>query len=85
MHLKYRKNLLNRSRAGNVAVYLVLILVGAFLALPLVYALVYFTNADIVFIYAMGQVVNVIKCIVGIILVKKGIWIHNMTVAPAES
>lgn len=40
MHLKYRKNLLNRSRAGNVAVYLVLILVGAFLALPLVYALV---------------------------------------------
>ena len=40
MHLKYRKNLLNRSRAGNVAVYLVLILVGAFLALPIVYALV---------------------------------------------
>ena len=40
LHLKYRKNLLNRSRAGNVTVYLVLILVGAFLALPLVYALV---------------------------------------------
>lgn len=55
------------------------------LNIPLVYALVYFTNADIVFIYAMGQAVNVIKCIVGIILVKKGIWIHNMTVAPAES
>lgn len=55
------------------------------LNIPLVYALVYFTNADIVFIYAMGQVSNVIKCIVGIILVKKGIWIHNMTVAPAES
>ena len=40
MQMKLRKHLLNRSRFGNVLVYILLILMGAFLALPLVYALV---------------------------------------------
>lgn len=40
LQLKLKKHLLNRSRFGNVMVYIVLILMGAFLALPLVYALV---------------------------------------------
>ncbi len=40
LQLKLKKHLLNRSRFGNVLVYILLILMGAFLALPLVYALV---------------------------------------------
>lgn len=38
--LKMKKRLLNRSRFGNVMVYLLLFLAGSFLALPLVYSLV---------------------------------------------
>ena len=37
---KLNKNLLNRSRAGNIVVYLFLILAGLFMSLPLVYAVV---------------------------------------------
>lgn len=37
--MKLKKNLLNRSRTGNVVVYVVLTLMGAFLALPLLYTI----------------------------------------------
>ena len=38
-HMKLKKNLLNRSRGGNFLVYLLLVLAGVFMALPLVYAI----------------------------------------------
>lgn len=47
-------------------------------SLPLAYALVQFTDLHIVAAYACVQMADFIKCVLGFILVKKGIWIHNM-------
>lgn len=47
--------------------------------IPVIYALVHFTNMNIVGIYAVSQFINIIKCAFGFILVKKGVWIHNIT------
>lgn len=38
MHLKYRRSLMNRSRLGNVMVWIVLIVAGLFMSVPLIYA-----------------------------------------------
>lgn len=40
LRLKYRRSLMNRSRAGNVMVWIVLIVAGLFMSIPLVYAVV---------------------------------------------
>ena len=37
--MKLKKSLLSRSRRGNVVVYIVLLLMGAFMAMPLVYTI----------------------------------------------
>lgn len=42
------------------------------------YWLAYFTNADILVIYFAVQVVDVIKCIIGFVLVRRGVWIQNI-------
>ncbi|MBQ4090032.1 MAG: MATE family efflux transporter [Clostridia bacterium] len=47
---------------------------------PVVYFAVHHTDLSIGWVYALSQLVNLIKCIFGFILVKKGIWIHNITV-----
>lgn len=47
--------------------------------IPLVYNLTRFTNLPILLVYAAGQSVEVIKCVIGFILVKKGVWIQNIT------
>lgn len=47
-------------------------------SLPLAYALVTFSSLDIVWIYGLVQCADIVKCTFGFIMMKKGIWIHNM-------
>ena len=53
--------------------------------LPLAYALTAFTDLDIILIYPICQSVDIIKAILGIILVKKGIWINNIVGVPEKT
>ena len=46
--------------------------------IPVAYILSRYTGLPIVPLYLVCQLVEIIKCIVGFILVKKGIWIHNL-------
>lgn len=48
------------------------------ISIPIAYSLVTFTDLGIVPIYLCVQLADLIKCIIGFILVKKGIWIQNM-------
>lgn len=48
------------------------------ISIPFAYALVTFTSLNIVAIYLLVQLADLIKCTLGFILVKKGIWINNM-------
>lgn len=50
------------------------------ISIPIAYLLVTLTGLDIVSIYLYVQLADLIKCIIGFILVKKGIWINNMVV-----
>lgn len=47
-------------------------------SMPLAFILVHYTSLDIVTIYAITQAQDLIKCIIGGILLKKGIWVHNI-------
>lgn len=47
-------------------------------SIPLAYALSRFTDMPIVPLYLCCQLVDFVKCVVGFILVKKGVWIHNI-------
>lgn len=53
---------------------------GWFISIPTAYFLVFFTTLPIVFIYFYVQLLEILKCIVGYILVQKGIWINDITV-----
>lgn len=48
------------------------------ISIPTALALTYLTNLDIRTVYACCCAVDVIKCIVGYVLLKKGIWLHNI-------
>lgn len=45
------------------------------------YALANYTSLPIIPLYAIVQSLEIIKCIIGFILVKKGIWINNIIVS----
>ncbi|MBQ8026891.1 MAG: MATE family efflux transporter, partial [Clostridia bacterium] len=47
-------------------------------AVPIAYVLANFTSVPIVTLYFIIQSLEIIKCIIGFILVKKGIWIRNI-------
>lgn len=49
------------------------------ISVPLVYSLVHFTDMSIAWVYAISQLSNLIKCVFGFVLVKKGVWMHNVT------
>lgn len=49
------------------------------LNIPLVYVLIHFTGMGIRGVYAMNELAALIKSVFGLILLKKGIWIHNVT------
>lgn len=46
--------------------------------LPFVYVLSHFTGIDIHLLYFLGQSVDLFKCLIGFVLVKKGVWINNI-------
>ncbi len=48
------------------------------ISVPLAFVLSRFTGLPIIPLYLCVQLVEVIKCIVGFILVKKGVWINNI-------
>lgn len=47
--------------------------------IPIVGSLTHFTTLPIMWLYMVGQGVEILKCIIGLILVKKGVWISNIT------
>lgn len=52
---------------------------------PIVYLCVHHTGLSIEVVYIISQLVNLVKCIFGFILVKKGVWIHNITLETREA
>ena len=46
--------------------------------IPFALALVRFTNLDIMVLYPLCQGIEVVKCILGLALVRNGIWIRNI-------
>lgn len=46
--------------------------------IPLAYVLSRFTGISIVWVYLSCQLIETIKCVIGYVLVKKGIWLHNI-------
>ena len=46
---------------------------------PLVYVLSRYTGIDIVLLYTVGQGMELVKCVAGTWLVRKGVWIRNLT------
>ncbi len=49
-------------------------------SLPLAYFLTKFTGLHIIIVYLICQMADIIKCITGFILVKKGVWLENIVV-----
>ncbi len=47
-------------------------------SVPLAYCLIHFTALDIISVYFCIQMVEAVKCIVGLILIKKGVWLSNI-------
>lgn len=50
------------------------------ISIPFAYILMNFTSIGIVTIYLLCQLISIIKCIIGYVLVKKGVWINNIVV-----
>lgn len=48
------------------------------ISVPVAYILSYFTNVNIIYIYLTCQLLEFAKCSIGLIFIKKGIWISNI-------
>ena len=48
------------------------------LSIPLAFVLSRFTGMNIVPLYLCCQLIDIVKCIIGFVLVKKGVWINNI-------
>ncbi len=49
-----------------------------FIAVPIAFVLSRFTNINIFLLYGICQLINIIKCIGGFILVRQGSWLKNI-------
>ena len=47
-------------------------------SIPLAYLLVHSTAMNIVAVYLCVQLADFIKCVLGFVLVRRGIWIQNI-------
>lgn len=47
-------------------------------SVPLAYGLVHFTGMPVIYIYLCCQLVEAVKCVVGFVLIKKGVWLSNI-------
>ena len=52
--------------------------------IPLAYCLSRFTGLHIVPLYLCCQLIDIIKCIIGFVLLKKGVWINNIVAATGD-
>ena len=48
-------------------------------SIPLAYVLIHFTKLPVYVVFALVQGAEAVKCIIGLILVKKGIWVNDLT------
>ena len=48
-------------------------------SIPLAYVLVHYTHMPITVLFLCCQMIEVVKCLIGYTLVRKGIWINNIT------
>ena len=48
------------------------------ISVPVAFALSSFTQLNILWLFTIVQLINIIKCVIGYIFVKKGIWIKNI-------
>jgi putative MATE family efflux protein len=49
-------------------------------SIPMAYTLTRYTGLHIIVVYLICQTSEIIKCIIGFILVKKGVWLQNIVV-----
>ena len=49
-----------------------------FVSVPLAFCLARFTEMEIIPLYLCCQCVEAVKCVIGIILIKKGVWLSNI-------
>lgn len=47
-------------------------------SVPVAYCLAHFTNMPIIWLYLCCQSIEAIKCVIGLILIKKGVWLSNI-------
>lgn len=47
-------------------------------SIPVAYALSHYTLMHIIALYFVCQAIDIVKCIIGFVLVKKGVWLHNI-------
>lgn len=47
-------------------------------SIPLAFFLTRFTDMDIVLIYFLCQMSELIKCVIGFVLIKKGVWLNKI-------
>ncbi|NLG25052.1 MAG: MATE family efflux transporter [Clostridiales bacterium] len=55
------------------------------IVIPFAYLLVYKTGLDIMILVPAVQSTELLKCMLGLLLVKKGVWIRNIVSAPAPA
>ena len=48
-------------------------------SIPLAYVLVHYTDMPITVLFLCCQMIELMKCLIGYVLVRKGIWINNIT------
>ena len=48
-------------------------------SIPLAYVLAHYTAVPITEMYLFVQLLDLVKCVIGYVLVKKGVWINNIT------
>ena len=46
--------------------------------LPIAFVLSRYTGIHVLVIYACVQLADLIKCVIGFVLVKKGVWLQNI-------
>ena len=48
------------------------------ISIPFAFILMNYTSIGVIKVYLFCQLISIIKCIIGFILVKKGVWINNI-------
>ena len=48
------------------------------LRIPVVRALAYYSSLPIMAVYTVGALLELVKCTLGFVLVKKGVWVRNI-------